>query len=33
MSLKRAKAYATALAKGDPDALGVIKSSLREVLS
>jgi pyruvate dehydrogenase (quinone) len=33
VTLKQAKAYATALAKGDPDALGVIKSSLREILS
>jgi pyruvate dehydrogenase (quinone) len=33
VTLKQAKAYATALAKGDPDALGVIRSSLREILS
>jgi pyruvate dehydrogenase (quinone) len=33
VTLKQAKAYATALLKGDPDAFGVIKASLREMLS
>jgi hypothetical protein len=32
ITLKQAKAYATAL-KGDPDTPGVIKASLREIVS
>jgi pyruvate dehydrogenase (quinone) len=33
VTLKQAKAYATSLLKGDPDASGIIATSIRELIS